>query len=104
MSTEKERIEKEAHDTLYRVMDPEIGINIVDLGLIYEIEYRQEDESIRVEMTLTTDGCPMGDVIQQDVQYSLEHQFPNLRIELELTFDPPWSIEMISEEGRDLLG
>ncbi len=104
MSTEasSERIEEEALEALYEVIDPEIGINIVDLGLIYEIEHKEE--GLRVEMTLTTEGCPMGDVIQQDVQHRLQERLPKEKVQLELTFDPPWSTEMISEAGHRMLG
>lgn len=105
MSTDKttEHIEEEALDALYQVIDPEIGINIVDLGLIYEIEYKGE-EGLRVEMTLTSEGCPMGDVIHQDVQYRLQERLPREKFHIELTFDPPWSMDMVSEAGRQVLG
>jgi metal-sulfur cluster biosynthetic enzyme len=100
---EKEGIEEEALEALYQVIDPEIGINIVDLGLVYEIECLDSGD-LRVEMTLTTEGCPMGDVIQQDVQYRLEERLSDRNIELELTFEPPWSPEMISDAGHEMLG
>jgi metal-sulfur cluster biosynthetic enzyme len=99
----EDNVEKEALDVLYEVIDPEIGINIVDLGLVYEIECLGSGD-LRVEMTLTTEGCPMGDVIQQDVRYRLEDRFPDRNIELELTFEPPWSPEMISDAGHEMLG
>lgn len=105
MNTEekKEGIEEEALNALYQVIDPEIGINIVDLGLIYEIECLGSGD-LRVEMTLTSEGCPMGDVIQQDIQYRLEERFPDRNIELQLTFEPPWTPDMISEAGHEMLG
>ncbi len=101
--TEKERVEEAVLERLYQVIDPEIGINIVDLGLVYGIEYDTQ-KGLEVEMTLTTEGCPMGDVIQQDVRGRVQERFPDTPFQLTLTFDPPWDPEMVSEAGREALG
>jgi probable FeS assembly SUF system protein SufT len=83
--------------------DPEIPINIVDLGLVYECEVSvaaPQVHDIRVTMTLTAPGCGMGDVLVQDVKEKLT-TIPTVRhVEVSLTFDPPWQQSMISEAAR----
>jgi probable FeS assembly SUF system protein SufT len=83
--------------------DPEIPINIVDLGLVYDCEVRRAtDQSWHVEirMTLTAPGCGMGDVIADDVRYSVE-LIPGVeQCDVELVFDPPWGPDMMSEAAR----
>lgn len=83
--------------------DPEIPINIVDLGLVYECEVSPGTEGcrdIRVRMTLTAPGCGMGEILVQDVREKLE-SIPTVgRVEVELTFDPPWNQSMMSEAAR----
>ncbi len=83
--------------------DPEIPINIVDLGLVYDCDiHKTSDETWRVEirMTLTAPGCGMGDVIADDVRFSVE-QIPGIdACDVELVFDPPWGPEMMSEAAR----
>jgi len=91
-----------ARDALYSVIDPELFVNVIDLGLIYDIHF--EDDTIRVLMTLSTPHCPMGDAITTGVKNALEMIFPEKTAETELTFDPPWSFEMLTPEGREQLG
>ncbi|MBL0308288.1 MAG: metal-sulfur cluster assembly factor [Bacteroidetes bacterium] len=88
---------------LKSVIDPEIGLNVVDLGLIYQVDFEEEEKNVQLVMTLTTQFCPMGEAIQSDVTDSLTTSFPGYNIKLELTFDPAWKMEMISEEGRQFL-
>lgn len=88
---------------LYQVFDPELGINVVDMGLIYAINFNETEKQIYCEMTLSTPFCPMGDSITQGVKNALEQAFPEYALSLELTFDPPWTQEHISEEGRIFL-
>ena len=88
---------------LKNVLDPEIGLNIVDLGLIYQIEFDEIEKKIDVEMTLTTPFCPMGESITLAVKRVLENAFTNSDIHVILNFDPPWSPERISEEGHIFL-
>lgn len=86
------------------VFDPELGYNVVDLGLLYDIEIRSEKD-VRVEMTLTTVGCPLYDIIQQDVQRALKERFgSDVNVEVEFVFDPPWNPEMMSEDIRAEMG
>jgi len=88
---------------LENVMDPEIGLNVVDLGLIYQIDFDDISSKIFITMTLTTQFCPMGASITGAVQRALENTFTGTQVLLELTFDPPWSHEFISEEGKIFL-
>lgn len=90
----------EAHvwQALATVFDPEIPVNIVDLGLVYEV--RIDGDRARIEMTLTAPACGMGPVLVEDVK-SRVAQVPGLsRVEVELVFDPPWNRERMSEEAR----
>ncbi len=100
--------EETIRDSLREVIDPEIGINIVDLGLIYEIELATDDEAdghdVSVTMTLTTPGCPAGPQILQQVKQVVE-AVPGVRsMDLDLTFSPLWNEEMLSEDVRWILG
>jgi metal-sulfur cluster biosynthetic enzyme len=85
---------------LQNVMDPEIGLNVVDLGLIYQIDFDEPGKKIYCSMTLTTQFCPMSESITGGVRNALQSIFIDDAIEVELTFDPPWNHELISEEGQ----
>lgn len=87
-------------EALKNVIDPEIGLNIVDLGLIYQIDFDETNSKIFLNMTLTTQFCPMGESITDAVKRALENAFPEQEVQLELSFNPPWSYERISEEGQ----
>lgn len=88
---------------LYDVYDPEIGLNVIDLGLIYEINFDEDDQKIVTTMTLTTPFCPMGEHITSDVTQSLTKAFLGSEVILNLTFDPPWSLDHVSPEGLRFL-
>lgn len=88
---------------LHNVLDPEIGLNVVDLGLIYQLDFDEENKKIICNMTLTTQFCPMGESITDGVTNALQYSFAEYAIEVELTFDPPWGPDMISEEGKKFL-
>lgn len=92
-----------AQAALQNVMDPEIGLNVVDLGLIYQIDFDETNLKIYVAMTLTTQFCPMGESISAAVRRALENTFTDMEVQLEITFDPPWSHERISQEGQIFL-
>ena len=92
----------EVREKLKLVIDPELGINIVDLGLIYDIQINMNDE-LNVVMTLTSSGCPMGDILYAHVEQTLHKYFGDMNPLLELTFDPAWTPDKISEEGRVFL-
>jgi len=85
------------------VYDPELGLNVVDLGLLYDATIN--GRNIHVEMTLTTMGCPLYDVIQADITRYLKERFgEDVNVEVEFVFDPPWTPAMMSEEARMELG
>jgi metal-sulfur cluster biosynthetic enzyme len=84
---------------LKQVIDPEIGINIVDLGLVYEVAV-SEDEIITITMTLTSPGCPMGQMITSAVTNLLEKHMPDFQMKVELVWMPRWDSDMISEAGQ----
>lgn len=88
---------------LEQVVDPEIGLNVVDLGLIYQVDFDEANKKIFVTMTLTTQFCPMGESITAAVKRVMEHTFPGEEVWVELSFDPQWSHERISEEGKQFL-
>ncbi len=83
--------------------DPEIPVNIADLGLIYRVEVRplgNGDRSVEVDMTLTAPGCGMGDVLVQDAQEKIAVTPTVADVRVQLVFDPPWNYSMMSEEAR----
>jgi metal-sulfur cluster biosynthetic enzyme len=93
-----------ALDGLYNVYDPEIGLNVVDLGLIYQMDFDEAEKCIEASMTLTTQFCPMGESITSNVTQSLAAAFPEWKINVNVTFDPPWNYSKISPEGKAFLG
>ena len=96
--------EKQVWERLRTVMDPELKINIVDLGLIYEVKV---GEQIDIVMTLTTPGCPLAGMFDALVKHALK-KLPDVDVgqdvKIELTFDPPWTSDMMSESVKAELG
>lgn len=96
-------IDPELRDCLATVLDPEVGINIVDLGLVYSAMHTED--SIDVDLTLTSRACPMGTIVIEDARDSLAQCFPEVtRVNINLVWEPSWSPEFISEHARQLLG
>ncbi len=95
---------RQALQGLYNVFDPEIGQNIVDLGLVYELYFDEENKSVQCTMTLTSQFCPMGEAITTDTHNSLTGSFPEWDAQITLTFEPPWSPAKISPAGKEYLG
>lgn len=95
-------LQQRAEFVLYEVMDPELMVNIIDLGLVYDIAF-PEDGKVHVLMTLTSRFCPMGEAIQTGVKNALEKEFPGYEIEIELIFEPAWNYDMVSPEGMAAL-
>ena len=96
----------DVRERLRQVYDPEIGINVVDLGLIYDIDLEDAGDvtNILITMTLTTMGCPLGPIIAQEVDQAL-YDLPNLgEVGINIVWTPPWSPEMMTEEAKDELG
>jgi len=94
--------EESVKDALSTVNDPEIGMNIIDLGLVYDIEVDGED-NVTIEMTLTSPGCPLGDVITQQVDAACTAAGAKTT-NVEIVWSPPWTPEMMSEEAKERLG
>jgi len=89
-------------DALKQVVDPELMINIVDLGLVYDIQ--QEEDKVKVEMTLTSPACPAGPQIVQQSKLALEKVEGVKEAEIKLVLTPPWSPDRMTDEARDHLG
>ena len=89
-------------DTLRQVIDPELGCNIVDLGLIYSVAINQS--TVLVSMTLTTQGCPMHESIRWGVQEALLNLEGVAEAQVEVVWDPPWHPSMMTEVGRAATG
>ena len=90
------------YESLKTVFDPEIPVNVVDLGLIYDVQVTKGD--VYVQMTLTFPGCGMGAFIAQQAEWAIQDIEGVEDVEIELVFDPPWSPDLISEEARSQLG
>ena len=99
---EPAEVQKLVWEQMRTCFDPEIPVNIVDLGLIYRCELRAAEEGWRVDvlMTLTAPGCGMGDILIHDVRSKLEIIPSVRRADVELVFDPPWNQDMMSEAAR----
>ena len=95
--------EQSVLEALKHVVDPELGINIVDLGLVYDVDIT-ESGAIHIEYTLTTMGCPIGPLIEQQMQSFLEGVPGVASVEAEMVLRPPWTPEMMSEEAKAALG
>jgi metal-sulfur cluster biosynthetic enzyme len=93
---------EKAMELLKNVYDPELGVNIVDLGLIYDIQV--EGGTMDVKMTLTTPGCPMHDTIVGGVKRALNDLTDMDTVEVEVVWEPQWSPEKMSEEAKEFLG
>ncbi len=94
---------EEVYDALKNVFDPELGINIVDLGLVYGVEVA-DGGHVHIEYTLTTMGCPIGPLIEQQMQAFLANVPGVTAVEAEMVLRPAWSPEMMSEEAKAALG
>jgi FeS assembly SUF system protein len=105
MSEELDFLEVEGRiaDALKNVYDPEIPVNIYDLGLIYEINYNDQKEA-KIEMTLTAPNCPMVDMLLMDVENAVAGVKGVEKVHINLVFDPPWDKSMLSEEAKLELG
>jgi metal-sulfur cluster biosynthetic enzyme len=103
MSENTKLTEEMILEKLKEVIDPEIGIDVVNLGLIYELKINP-DNTVYVKMTMTTPGCPLTLWLLQAVEQKIL-EIPGVKdAEIELTFDPPWTPDRISEEVRKRLG
>ncbi len=97
------QLETEIVNALKTVYDPEIPVNIFDLGLIYEIDVR-ENNNVFIKMTLTAPNCPLADDVVRDVKDTVGRIPGVSSVEVELTWNPPWNKDMMSEEAMLELG
>ncbi len=95
---DKEKVKQ----ALSEVIDPEIGLDIVNLGLVYNIEVMED--KVHVKMTLTVPGCPLGNFILSQAKEKIEEIEGVEEAEIELVWDPPWNINMVSEKAKKQLG
>ena len=89
-------------DALRQVEDPELGMDIVELGLMYDVEV--EDGTVKVVHTLTSMGCPVGPMIQEQIDEFVRAVPGVEHVEVELTWDPPWTPEKMSDDAKFILG
>ena len=102
MADTKTVTKEDVLEALRDVYAPEIPVNIVDLGLVYDVEVQEAD--VEVQMTLTFAGCGMGPYIAQQAEWRLAELEGIEDINVDLVFDPPWTPDMITDEGKKLLG
>lgn len=94
-------LEEQSIEALKDVVDPELGVNIVDLGLVYGLAWDDENEALVISMTLTSAGCPLTDVIEEDISRALDGLVKAFRINW--VWMPPWGPERITNDGRDMM-
>lgn len=94
---------KKINSVLFNVMDPELHISIADMGLIYKVSLQKD--KVKILMTLTTIGCPLISTIEEDIKNQLENiGVKRKNITIDLTFDPPWTMEKMSKKAKAKLG
>ena len=95
--------EDEIFEALRTVIDPELGVNIVDLGLVYEVQITEN--RLDIALTMTTPACPLGDYLLSNAEAVLRQRFPALQdLNIELVFEPLWNPMMMSWSARETLG
>jgi metal-sulfur cluster biosynthetic enzyme len=94
---------KQIWDKLKKVPDPELGISIVDLGLVYDVKMAKNGD-VEVMMTLTTMGCPLFELIEQPIIKEVKKIKGVKKVKVELTFDPPWSVDRMTEDAKVRMG
>lgn len=103
MSDARDATHARVLDALREIIDPELGMNVVDLGLVYGIEV--EENSVRVAMTMTSPTCPLGDSIAAQAEAALRRTLPDLEsVRVDLVWDPPWEPSRMSGSARERLG
>jgi len=91
-------------DVIRTVIDPEVALNIVDLGLIYNVTIEEDKKHIHVLATLSARGCPVGDTILNHIDTVIRANFDGYTVDVELTWEPEWTPELISDAGKEALG
>lgn len=100
-NTEPSVDELKVYETLKNVIDPELNVNIVDLGLVYSIGVK--DFLIEIEMTFSSKNCPLSDTIQNDIRQKISEFFPDKILNLKIVWEPSWSPDFITPEGLKIL-
>jgi len=95
--------EEEVLSKLRDVNDPEFGVSIVDMGLVYGVKIKGGD-SVEIEMTLTSFSCPLGGLIEEEVAEKLKKELNLKKVKIKFVFDPPWSPKLMSKELRARFG
>lgn len=103
MADKKFEIEENVVKMLKTVYDPEIPVNVYDLGLIYKIDVT-DDSTVNLDMTLTAPNCPAGDFITEDIRQKLESIAGVKKVNINIVFEPQWGMEMMSDEAKLELG
>ena len=101
---EIEKIKDRILEALEMVIDPELGIDIVNLGLIYEIRFNEENGETEIDMTLTTMGCPLADLLTDQIYDAMKEVPEVTKTEVKLVWTPAWTIEKMSRYARIALG
>ena len=91
-------------EALYEVNDPELGINIVDLGLVYDVSIDEEAKQVSIEMTLSTRSCPMGGMLTAHAKVAVSTAVPEYETAVHLVWEPKWDASRISAAGKEMLG
>ncbi|MBR6032820.1 MAG: DUF59 domain-containing protein [Bacteroidaceae bacterium] len=104
MKSEELEMQERIVEVLKTVYDPEIPVNIYDLGLIYRIELSDDNTTLNLDMTLTAPNCPAADFIVEDVRQKLEGITGLKKVEVNLVFEPEWDKNLMSEEAKIELG
>lgn len=97
-------LKQQMMETLRLVIDPELYINIIDLGLVYGLEIEPSEKLVNISMTLSSSYCPMGESIVSAVKNCIEGHFEGYSTSVNLVWEPIWSYDNISDEGKRLLG
>ena len=101
--TTEEGARERAYRALQGVIDPEVGINIVDLGLVYSVTV--DEARLEVTMSLTTPACPMGNQLLEEAREALQAMVQDsLEVDIALVWEPPWNPQMMSDKAKQLLG
>ena len=102
-SKRQDALDPDVLNCLTDVLDPEIGLSVVDLGLVYQA--RRTTDAVEVALTLTTRACPLGEMIVEEARERLAHRFQDApRIDIRLVWDPVWKPDFITARGQELLG
>ncbi len=100
---EKKELEEKIIRVLKNIYDPEIPVNIYDLGLVYEHKI-DNNGNVKIIMTLTAPNCPVADILPQQVKEEISYLNNVINVDVEITFDPPWNQDMITDEAKLELG